>query len=459
MIELKSFDLEISGSEAGGYVVQARGPAGERAAAPLDRALLAELDADLAAIRAGQPDGGCLERVGGALHQALFPAAAMQVYVAARARLAANEGLRLRLHLPPELAGLPWELLYDPPRFLCLDPTSPVVRFLDLPNPPKALAVEPPLRLLHLAAAPVDQPRLNVAGEAERLDAALGDLVGSGKLQIMPRPPGTQAGLRDGLRGGCHILHFSGHGGFADGRGYLLFERRDGFGDPVSSDTLALLLLGTTVRLALLNACESAQADTGDAFSSVAAALVQTRLPAVIAYQYAMPDSSAQVFAAEFYDALADDYPVDAAVSEGRRAILSELGGAWRERVDWATPVLFMQALDGHILKLTGRAATGEQPQPVDPLDTLLDELRDRVRDQAPPALRDEAMAKMAMLRGAATEKRPNLKLMESIWLWSQAEIPALSGAVLSAILSLEARLRERGDDVWWEFQERFGAS
>lgn len=457
MIELKSFDLEITGSEAGGYVVQATGPDGERDAAPLDPALLDGFASDLEAIQAGQLDGGDLERVGAALYLALFPTATKNVYIAAQARLRDNEGLRLRLHLPPELAGLPWELLYEPPSFLCLDPTRPVVRFLNMPNPPKALAVEPPLRLLHLAAAPVDQPRLDVVGEAQRLDAALGDLVGRGKLQILPRPPGTQAGLRDGLRQRPHILHFSGHGGFGEERGYLFFEGRDGHSDPVDSDMLAQLLRGPWVRLALLNACETAQAATGDAFGSIAAALVQTRLPAVIAHQYVMPDSSAQAFAAEFYAALADGYPVDAAVTEGRRAVLSELGGAWRERIDWATPVLFMQARDGRILKLAGPTAARGQPPPVDTLDALLDELRNRVRDQAPPALRDEAMAKMAMLRGAATEKRPNLKLIESIWHWSQAEIPALSGAVLSAILGLEEPLRERGDDAWWEFQERFG--
>ena len=177
--------------------------------------------------------------------------------------------------------------------------------------------------------------------------SALADL--AGQVEIIPGQPGTLAALRDGLREGCQVLHFTGHGQFSGDQGQLLFEDEAGLGELVSSDTLAQLLRGTNVRLAVLNACESAVADEGDAFGSVAAALVRAGLPAAIAHQFPLPDSSAIPFAAEFYGALADAYPVDAAVSEGRKAILSELGPAWRDSVDWATPVLLMRAPDGRM--------------------------------------------------------------------------------------------------------------
>ncbi|MGD2207496.1 MAG: CHAT domain-containing protein, partial [Anaerolineae bacterium] len=378
--------------------------------------------------------------------------------------------------------------------YLSTSPRSPVVRFLDLPDTPRSLAVQPPLRLLHLVASPEDAPRLDVAGEAARLRSALTAPMDETKIEIVPGQPGTLAVLRDRLRQGCHAFHFSGHGGFFGETGYLLFEDDDGRGQPVTSDTLAQLFRDTGVRLALLNACESALAATGDAFSSVAAALVRAGLPAVIAHQYAMPDSSAQAFAAEFYDALTDDYPVDAAVSEGRKAILSELGEPWRAQVDWATPVLFMRAPEGRILALQEREQTGRQdqwtapvvqidqikgekisildigatapipsvpaPQPAaDPLPALLDELRDKVRDQAPKARRVEALEKIATLRGAATERRPNLALMQSVLRWFEAELPSLSPPVLSAILGVKPRLEDMGDDLLWDFRERFGES
>ena len=74
-----------------------------------------------------------------------------------------------------------------------------------------------------------------------------------------------------------------------------------------------------------------------------AEALVRAGLPAVIAHQCPLPDTSAVLFAAEFYRALADGLPVDAAVCEGRKALLSELGTSRWDRVDWAAPVLFMR--------------------------------------------------------------------------------------------------------------------
>ena len=49
-------------------------------------------------------------------------------------------GMRLRLRLAdtPELAELPWEFLYDPrrDRFLAQSRRTPLVRYLDLPDPP-----------------------------------------------------------------------------------------------------------------------------------------------------------------------------------------------------------------------------------------------------------------------------------------------------------------------------------
>jgi hypothetical protein len=120
----------------------------------------------------------------------------------------------------------------------------------------------------------------------------------------------------------------------------------------VDGDTLAGLLRGTTARLAFLDAPEAAN---HDAFGSVAAAVVQAGLPAAIAHQHPLPASSAIAFAAGFYRSLAAGHPADAAVAEGRRAILSALGTGWRDRVDWAAPVLYTNAPDGRLLNLEGR--------------------------------------------------------------------------------------------------------
>lgn len=503
MTVLRSFDLKVWGSEAAGYTVEAVGPGGERVSAPFDRPSLAALAPALEATRANMAARQVLEQVGGALFRALFPMDLMMVYVAAKSQLEEGEGLRLRLHLPPELAELPWELLYYPPFYLSTDPRSPVVRFLDLPDVPRPLALRPPLRLLHLVAGPVDAPPLDMEREAAQLHAALADLTARGIIDVVPAQPATLAALHDGLGQGGHILHFSGHGGFAEGVGYLLFEDDDRRSQPVSGDTLAHLLRGTSVRLAFLNACESGRAVDNNAFGSVAAVLVRAGLPAVIAHQYPLPDSSAIPFAAEFYRALAGGFPVDGAVSEGRKAILSELGEVWRDRVDWAAPVLFMNAPDGRILVLEQEEGAAEaipgQPLPatirqevialddaatigtvsggtvnvdfggppdamakpsmVDRLPGLLDELKQTVREHAPKAKRDQALEKVAALQGAATGACPDLAVMEAVLAWFESELPSLAGAVLSAILGIESRAREAGDEVWMEFRRRFGGN
>ena len=72
------------------------------------------------------------------------------------------DGLRIFLLLTdvPELAGLPWELLYDPAddQFLNLSSQTRVVRYLDVLQREEPLAMEAPLRVLVMISAPKDQP-------------------------------------------------------------------------------------------------------------------------------------------------------------------------------------------------------------------------------------------------------------------------------------------------------------
>src|ERR1700683_901316 len=66
--------------------------------------------------------------------------------------VAAGMPLRIRLRLSdcPELAVLPWELLYDRSEdwFLALSSATPVVRYVQLPAQPQAVSVPLPLRIL-----------------------------------------------------------------------------------------------------------------------------------------------------------------------------------------------------------------------------------------------------------------------------------------------------------------------
>jgi tetratricopeptide (TPR) repeat protein len=262
------------------------------------------------------------------------------------------EGLRIRLLLTdvPELAELPWEYLYDPTQdqFLSLSTKTPIVRYLDVSQRAPALAVKPPLRVLVMISSPKDQPALDVDQEWAKLSQALAELQAKGRVVLELLEEATLPALQTRLRQGeYHVFHYVGHGGFDEQAqdGMLILKDQDGFSQPVNGQVLGTLLQDeSTLRLALLNACEGARGSRSDPFAGTAQSLVRKRVPAVIAMQTAISDEAAKTFAYEFYRALADDYPVDAALTEARKAIFMQ--GNERE---WGTPVLFMRSSDGRL--------------------------------------------------------------------------------------------------------------
>ncbi len=283
------------------------------------------------------------------------------------------DGLRIRLLLTdvPELAPLPWEFLYDPAagQFLSLSTKTPIVRYLDLTQRVPPLAVKPPLSVLVMISSPMDQPPLDVDQEWAKLSQALADLQAKGRVVLDRLEEATLPALQARLRQQeYHVFHYVGHGGFDEQaqEGVLFLENGDRLSLAVSSQVLGTLLHDEqSLRLALLSACEGARGSLNDPFAGTAQTLVRNRIPAVVAMQTAISDEAAKTFVHEFYQALADDYPVDAALTEARKAIY--LQGNERE---WATPVLFMRSSDGRLdeVEQQGDARTSEAGTFKDPV-------------------------------------------------------------------------------------------
>jgi hypothetical protein len=274
-----------------------------------------------------------------------------------------QSGLRVRLHLgdAPSLANVPWEFLYDSSSdgFLCLSDQTPVVRFIDLPQRVEPLAASPPLRMLCLISSPAGYPPLDVEHEWAKLSEALGPTVREGRL-VLERvdTPSLEALQRKLRRDDYHVLHFVGHGAFDEQAqdGVLLFEDLEGKGHPVSGESLGVLLHDhESLRLVVLNACEGARTSSTDPFAGTAQSLVRKGIPAVIAMQFEISDVAAITLANEFYSAVADGYPVDAALSEARKAIFTRVNA-----VEWATPVLYMRSPDGRIFEIEDQAERQE---------------------------------------------------------------------------------------------------
>ncbi len=147
-------------------------------------------------------------------------------------------------------------------------------------------------------------------------------------------------------QGPWHIFHFIGHGGFntrAD-EGLIALTDNAGKARHLSATHLGMLLADhRSLRLVVLNSCKGAHGSEHDIFSSTASILVQQGIPAVLAMQYEITDRAAIVMSHAFYEALADGWPVDAAVGEARKAISLEIANT----LEWGTPVLFMRSPNG----------------------------------------------------------------------------------------------------------------
>ncbi|MFZ4660145.1 MAG: SUMF1/EgtB/PvdO family nonheme iron enzyme [Caldilineaceae bacterium] len=267
-----------------------------------------------------------------------------------------QKGVRIKLSVtPPALAGLPWEFLYDPARrdYLCLDANTPLVRYPELPLTIQPLPVTPPLRILGLCVDASDLTRLDVTEEKARMAAAVQTLQAQGLVELTWLDGQSADDLQRAMRRGpWHILHFIGHGSFDQGREEGLIHLADATGKaaPLYATQLARLLARQRhdLRLVLLNACEGARGGRLDLFAGTAATLVGSGIPAVLAMQYEITDDAAIAFARTFYEALADNLPVDTAVADARNAMTLRN----RFSLEWGTPVLYLRAPDGRLFNL-----------------------------------------------------------------------------------------------------------
>ncbi|MEZ4712467.1 MAG: CHAT domain-containing protein [Caldilineaceae bacterium] len=306
-------------------------------------------------MRAQNTDFAFLSQVGAFLFDELFVGAIGTLYRTSLG-IVRSQGQRLRIRLrmePPELASLPWELLFDPQEeaALALAGETALVRHVPLRLPVRPTSVEPPLRILLVIAHPSDAPTLDVAKEQQLITDALAEQTAHKRIELHVLTEATVAAISQALRAfQPHVFHFIGHGYFQDEQAYALLEDEAGRGHLVDAATFqALFADARATRLAILNACQTAATSDQRPLVGLAPSLLQRQLSAVVAMQQAITDQAAALFARDFYRSLALGYPVDAAVAEARRAIYLEAG---KDAPDWAAPVLFLRAQDGQLFQI-----------------------------------------------------------------------------------------------------------
>ncbi|HEY7355520.1 MAG TPA: CHAT domain-containing protein, partial [Ktedonobacterales bacterium] len=379
------FDLEIGPGSAGNYPIAVRSPAGQAQETihfPFDEPTLekhllklqiALLQSAAAVRQVLSPEQQLVQDFGQQLFDAIISGEVRSRYDVCRQmanQQSGEMGVRLRWQVQaPELAALPWEFLYDARQgeYVCLSRFTPLVRYLDLPQPTQPLTIAPPLRILCMIASPGDQATLDIPREKRRIADALKALETQGLVELHWLAGQTWNDLHEAMwRGPWHIFHFIGHGGFDPNaqEGLLALAGEQGQTQLLSATQLTRLLADhRSLRLALLNACEGARSGEKDIFSSTAATLAHGGIPAVLAMQHAITDRAAIQLTRTFYSALANGLPVDQAVSEVRKAISVDTPRS----LEWGTPVLYLRSPDGILFKLAAAAPPAAAPVPPSP--------------------------------------------------------------------------------------------
>lgn len=293
---------------------------------------------------------------GRALFDAVFPVesnARRGLFSAFDHVLKEDRRLRLRLSLPQgdaALRALHWELMSDG-HDLVLGRSPQVVLSRYVPRPYLLTPAPARPRLLCVVAAPIDAHRyrlapIDYAHTADRLRAIFASLAGAIDIDILPRPV-TAERLRDALQQGEHqLLHIHGHGALSrGGESALVLEDEDSKASFVRESALDATLLGLHgLKAVVLVACHgAANSAGGQPLSGLAGSLLTRDVPAVVAMRRPIGMDLGFDFARVFYQSLAKEPCIDAAVNEARHRLFM----ARPEGMDWSSPVLFMRLRDG----------------------------------------------------------------------------------------------------------------
>ena len=312
MASYSELRLRFERTEAGSYDVLATGPTGETTGQfrlPLSKLELENIALKLSrgrnvVRRVDSPELELVRGLGGSLFEALFSGKVRDLYRDSFA-VARQEGRGLRVTLAltgaPELMHVPWEYLYDDPGFLSISTWTPVVRYLDLPRGRRPLVVTPPLQILAMVSGPSDVVELDTGREQANLERALAELTARGAVEIhwLRAPPCRSCSANYGSATTTSSTTSVTAGTTVRWRTASSSSRtRPGAVARVTGAQLGTMLADeTSLRLAVLNACEGARTSSDDPFAGTAASLVHREIPAVVAMQFEITDRAAVVFA------------------------------------------------------------------------------------------------------------------------------------------------------------------
>lgn len=370
------FELVIGAGKPGDYFVAlTRSPVGTACGTCILDPTDVALQADMQRLQSDNTNEQFLRDFGRRLFVSIFHDQVLAHFQSSLQSTQSGLSIHLRFDVP-ELAALPWELLYDPVKdsFLSISPLTSISRRLtDVGAVAVNLAL--PLKILLVLSGPKDLPGLDFDGEEKKIQAKLEKIINSGQVELQILKQATPNNIRQAMGDFCpHIFHYIGHGDFdkQNQTAQIVLEDEKSFALFMDERRFREFFNGQTqTRLVVLNACESGSTGSAHALSGLAPRLLQRDVPAVVAMQYHISDKSALIFSSDFYRSLVSGNRVDVAVAEGRRALYQDAGSDY---IDWATPVLF---LGSPAEKLFPTIPAIKQPQNGELSAELFEKIRD----------------------------------------------------------------------------------
>jgi hypothetical protein len=289
------------------------------------------------------PDDEEMKEFGTDLFDALFPGVVGRLYDEARSRQRNRKLDLIFTSMIPWIAEKPWEFAYDKVRdsYLATEEIH-LIRNVLTAVPANIVPVRNgPLRILVASAQPVGFGLLSIEQEVKVILRGFQPLIDAKSVTVKVLAHATPSLIHGHLEtGDFDVVHFIGHGMFDEEteEGALIFENDRGGKYALGERSVREIFCQRGVRLVFLNACQTGSGGRADFNKGVAQSLVAHGLPALVANQYSVLDSSATSFAQHFYWALAQGMSIGQAAREARIAVNYSLMG---EPIDWAVPVVY----------------------------------------------------------------------------------------------------------------------
>jgi hypothetical protein len=257
-----------------------------------------------------------------------------------------------------------WELLHDGQEFLALQNATPLV-LVRLGNDTTASAPATIARLPRVLFAVGAANDLDLRAGAEVMGVLRGVERAGGSVSSRVLAAATLADVAHECdRNQPDIVHLIGHGRWDIGAdaGRLTFQSESAGSEEHTGAEVAVAVGHPT--LVVVSACDSGVARS-EAGSPLAAELVASGVPIVIAMAGAISDTACRVFTRAVAAAVALGVPLVHALAQGRRASFAYTK-LTPEKVDWALPAVFSRAPLDATFRLVDR-------QPIDDMRTWIE--------------------------------------------------------------------------------------